>query len=308
MGYKLAGFNVIGANDIDKEMALIYQKNHHPHHYFLMDIRLLTEEAKAGKLPPELYELDVLDGSPPCSSFSMAGSREKAWGKEKKFREGQADQTLDDLFFRFLDLAEQLKPKIIVAENVKGMLHGKATKYVKNIFKRFDELGYDVQLFLLNGATMGVPQKRERVFFIASRRDLKLPKLKLAFNETPIRYGSFRSKEGKPVTDHNAKLLIHRTPGDKSLGDINMRLSGLLSGFTGMIVADHDIYPTITATAPNYRFQDGLQCSDMDYLNAGSFPQDYDFCGLGVKYVIGMSVPPVMMANVAKSIYDQWLK
>jgi DNA (cytosine-5)-methyltransferase 1 len=48
--------------------------------------------------------LDILDGSPPCSSFSMAGNREKDWGKEKKFREGQAEQVLDNLFFDFIDL------------------------------------------------------------------------------------------------------------------------------------------------------------------------------------------------------------
>ena len=50
-------------------------------------------------LPQELYELDILDGSPPCSSFSMAGNREKDWGKDKVFREGQAMQVLDTLFF-----------------------------------------------------------------------------------------------------------------------------------------------------------------------------------------------------------------
>jgi DNA (cytosine-5)-methyltransferase 1 len=50
----------------------------------------------------ELFDIDILDGSPPCSSFSMSGSREKAWGKNKKFREGQANQVLDDLFFHFI--------------------------------------------------------------------------------------------------------------------------------------------------------------------------------------------------------------
>ena len=52
--------------------------------------------------PKELYNLDILDGSPPCSSFSTAGIREKGWGKLKKFREGQAKQILDDLFFEFV--------------------------------------------------------------------------------------------------------------------------------------------------------------------------------------------------------------
>ena len=165
MGYKMSGFEVIGCNEIDPEMMSIYKKNHNPKHTFLESI----ETFKLRKdLPKELYNLDILDGSPPCSSFSMAGSREKAWGKKKKFREGQAEQVLDDLFFHYIDLAKKLQPKIVVAENVKGMLQGNAKGYVKQIINLFNVAGYNVQLFLLNGATMGLPQKRERVFFVCT--------------------------------------------------------------------------------------------------------------------------------------------
>jgi DNA (cytosine-5)-methyltransferase 1 len=167
MGYKLAGFDVIGANDIDPEMAWHYKENHKPKYYYLEDIRKFRQRED---LPKELYQLDILDGSPPCSSFSMAGSREKGWGKKKKFREGQAEQTLDDLFFDFIELARKLQPKVVVAENVKGMLQGNAKGYVKQIIGLFNVVGYDVQLFLLNAATMGVPQKRERVFLFAKEK------------------------------------------------------------------------------------------------------------------------------------------
>jgi DNA (cytosine-5)-methyltransferase 1 len=87
MGYKLAGFDVLGCNEIDPKMIEAYRLNHHPKYSFLEPI----QEFKNRKdLPKELYELDILDGSPPCSSFSISGNREKDWGKEKKFREGQA--------------------------------------------------------------------------------------------------------------------------------------------------------------------------------------------------------------------------
>src|SRR3990167_8456859 len=125
MGYKLAGFNVIGASDIDKKIAKIYIKNHNPKYYYLVDIRDFIKQ----KLPKELYNLDILDGSPPCTSFSIAGKREKGWGKEKKFNEGNIKQTLDDIYFRFLDLANKLKPKIIISENVKGLVLGRAKVY-----------------------------------------------------------------------------------------------------------------------------------------------------------------------------------
>jgi DNA (cytosine-5)-methyltransferase 1 len=82
MGYKLAGYNHLGGVEIDKEVAKVYKLNHDPKYLFNEDIR---EFNKRQDLPKELYSLDLLDGSPPCSTFSMAGSREKAWGKSNIF-------------------------------------------------------------------------------------------------------------------------------------------------------------------------------------------------------------------------------
>ena len=86
MGYKLAGFNHLGGVELDPRVAEIYKVNHNPKYLYTMDIRDFN---KLQDLPEALYNLDSLDGSPPCSPFSTAGSREKAWGKEKKFSEGQ---------------------------------------------------------------------------------------------------------------------------------------------------------------------------------------------------------------------------
>ena len=72
----------------------------------------------------------------------MVGNREKDWGKEKVFREGQAEQVLDTLFFDFIDLAKELQPKVVVAENVKGLILGEAKKYVRKIYEEFDKAGY----------------------------------------------------------------------------------------------------------------------------------------------------------------------
>lgn len=161
MGYKLAGFDVIGCNEIDPRMMKAYQANHNPKYAYIEPIQ---EFKNRTDLPEELFNLDILDGSPPCSSFSTAGSREDGWGKEKKFREGQAKQVLDTLFFDFIDLAKRLQPKIVIAENVKGLLLGNAKDYVRRIYEAFDDAGYCVQHRLLDASTMGVPQHRERVF------------------------------------------------------------------------------------------------------------------------------------------------
>lgn len=160
MGYKRAGFKVLGNVEIDPRIERIYKANHHPEHSYNMDIR---EFNKLEYLPSELYDLDVLDGSPPCTVFSMAGLREETWGKAKTFREGQAKQTLDDLFMVFLDTVEKLRPKAVVAENVEGMLRGNAKGYVSEIISRFKDLGYAVQLFKLNARDFDVPQERESV-------------------------------------------------------------------------------------------------------------------------------------------------
>ena len=193
MGYKRAGFKVLGNVEIDPRVNEVYKTNNHPKYNYLMDLRDFN---KLQDLPDELYHLDILDGSPPCSTFSTAGLREKVWGKEKAFREGQKKQVLDDLFFVFLDTVEKLKPKIVVAENVTGIIKGNAKGYVNLILKRFKELGYEVQLFKLNAALMDVPQTRERVFFIANNQGY--PQLKLNFHNKPILFGEVRSEHGIP--------------------------------------------------------------------------------------------------------------
>ena len=188
MGYKRAGFHVIGNVEIDPKINAMYVQNHHPKYNFNMDLRKFNELTD---IPEELYHLDILDGSPPCTVFSTAGKREDGWGVKKKFREGQAAQTLDDLFFVFLDTVEKLKPKVVCAENVPGLLTGNAKGYVNQILKRFKELGYDVQIFKLNAARMDCPTARHRVFFIANR--MGYPKLKLDFHYDAIPFMEVRA-------------------------------------------------------------------------------------------------------------------
>ena len=78
MGYKLAGCEVLGCCEIDPKMNEVYQKNHNPKYNFLMDIREFNKLPNE-EIPEELFNLDILDGSPPCTTFSMAGEREDSW-------------------------------------------------------------------------------------------------------------------------------------------------------------------------------------------------------------------------------------
>lgn len=307
MGYKLAGYQVVGNCEIDPEMMRLYETNNHPKYSYLMDIRDFVA-LPDDKVPDELRNLDVLDGSPPCSVFSMAGSREDAWNVEKSFREGQAKQRLDDLFFYFIDVARKLRPKVVVAENVKGLITGNAKGWVNRIVKAFDDAGYVVQIFLFNASRMGVPQKRERVFFLAHRKDLDYPKLKMDFGSKSIPFSKVREPYGKALGDNlAARLMKYRIPSDRCLQDINKRVRKTGSGFTSPINHDDEPVQTITAGGYCFRMCDGLLMTDKDIISCQTFPQDYNFLNQNVQYVCGMSVPPVMMAKISEQVYRQWL-
>lgn len=306
IGYKRAGFNVLGNVEIDPKINAMYVKNNHPKYNYCEDLR---EFNKREDLPEELYRLDILDGSPPCTSFSTVGVRDRDWGKEKTFREGQAKQTLDDLFFVFLDTVEKLKPKIVIAENVPGLMTGKAKGHVNLIVKRFRELGYDVQAFKLNAGLMDVPQTRHRVFFIANR--MNFTKLRLQFDYDPILFGEVRTEHGVRSDESSTMktLLDQALPGERKIAEVSKRLTGDSSCyFSHMIVNDDQVCPTVTAGGPFFRFYDKMRMSPEDFRRVQSFPADYDFCGNNVQYVTGMSVPPNMMSNVAEEVYEQWLK
>ena len=308
MGYKRAGFQVLGNCEIDKQINQMYVKNMHPKYNYNMDVR---EFNKLEDLPEELYHLDILDGSPPCSTFSTAGLRDKAWGKEKVFREGQAKQRLDDLFFAYLDTVERLNPKVAVAENVTGIIKGDAKGYVNEISKRFKELGYSLQIFRLNAAFMNVPQTRERVFFIANNQGFS--KLNLNFNSPISYFGQIRSKQGGSRPKEGTKsayLLSKRRPGDKKLSEVSVRLGGKDTMYSQMIVADNAVCPTLVSGGKFFRDCDGTEFTAEDIITVQTFPYDYNFVNYStnnIQYVCGMSVPPNMMANIATEIWKQWL-
>jgi DNA (cytosine-5)-methyltransferase 1 len=294
MGYKLAGFDVIGMNEIDPKMAECYIANHNPKYSYVEPIQ---EFKLRDDLPAELYNLTILDGSPPCSSFSMAGNREKDWGKDKKFREGQAEQVLDTLFFDFIDVAKKLQPKIVIAENVKGLLLGDAIKYVKEIYKAFDKAGYYVEKWLLDASTMGVPQRRERVFFLAMRKDVceaigaaetvdmfnPMPYIDMTFKERAIALKTFLTTQPKRETQNYSEARF------------------------GDIMCDINRPAQTIATINRYWTNENELLDDECLKRCGSYPLDYDFTTSEAKYLIGMSVPPLMTAQIATRIKEYWL-
>ena len=301
MGYKLAGYNHLGGVEIDTKMSELYQKNHNPKYLFTEDIRAFN---KRDDLPEELYNLDLLDGSPPCSSFSLAGVRERDWGKQKKFAEGQALQTLDDLVFVYCDAILKLRPKVAILENVKGLIQGNAKPYANKIIAKLEAGGYDVQLFLLDASLLGVPQKRERVFFIARRKDLSLPPLKIEYLNKRITWREVLDcvpKEGDIAPAFSDLYIGYKMMATKTVGKFS-------SGYG--VQKLHLPASTVVAggAQPLPHPYKSRPISKNENILIQSFPLDYDF-GTFKKYwyVLGMSVPPVMMANLSYQIYKQLL-
>lgn len=306
MGYKLAGYNHLGGVEIDPQVADIYSANHKPKHLFVEDIRSFNDREY---LPDELYKLDILDGSPPCSTFSMAGSREKAWGKKKHFREGQTAQVLDDLVFVYCETIKKLRPKVFILENVKGIIQGNAKAYSKQIVKTMTEAGYNVQVFMLNAASMGVPQKRERVFFIGHKKELDLPKLVLGFSEKAILFGKATlglpengNQEWIKLTDFQESIWTQARQGETFAKYNNG------NGFNDYKADDSCVHPTLSAQQHKYYHStEPRHLYKSEFCAIGSYPQDYNFDSIKYGYLIGMSVPPVMTAQIANQIYLQWL-
>jgi DNA (cytosine-5)-methyltransferase 1 len=171
-GYRLAGGDVLLINEFVEEAIETYKAN-------FPDTKVLVDDIKKYKAQDFLDmagikkgELDILDGSPPCSAFSVAGKREKGWDKEKVYSDGKMQVAIEDLFYEFIRIAEGIQPKVIVAENVKGITFGKAIEKLNAFINEFEKIGYNVTYKVLNAADYGVPQGRERTIFICVRNDV----------------------------------------------------------------------------------------------------------------------------------------
>lgn len=318
MGYKLAGYEVVGANDIDPEMADVYRSNHNPKHYYLKPIGQLVEQFRREGIPDDLRNLDILDGSPPCSSFSMGGARDRDWGKEKKFREGQAHQVLDDLFFEYLNLLEILQPRTFIAENVTGILIGKAKGYAKEIVRRARLLGYATQVFEFDATACGVPQSRRRVFFVGTKEQ----RSKLLFRPTSKVVGQAEACAGLTLDFSDVKRATLKTgstmrkyweatkPG-RYFSDTHPK------GSLYTWKKNNPAHPVATIVAAYVNQCHGLEPRKFTWnelLRLGTFPDDYNLREPNRKkwnekacYLVGMSVPPFMVRDLSTAIFEQWL-
>lgn len=171
LGYRMAGFTVLAASEFVPAAAEVYRMNSRAV-VDTRDIRSVNGVEWMDSLGLAPGELDVLDGSPPCASFSLAGKRSKTWGQVKTYSDTK--QRTDDLFMEFARLLEEIRPKVFIAENVPGLRQGSSKGYFKMIVARLREAGYSVQVTELDSMWLGVPQQRRRLIFMGVRDDLSM--------------------------------------------------------------------------------------------------------------------------------------
>lgn len=302
LGAKLAGFNHLGGVEISEKIAAVYKKNLNPKYLFVEDIREFKKRAIKKEIPDELYNLDILEGSPPCTTFSTCGEKQEAFGKLKTFAEGGKLQTLDDLVFEYAELACILKPKVLFFENVAGF----KASYSKNHYDKVIEIlsrGFYLNEYLLDAKYMGLPQSRTRFFIIATRKDLGFLSLNLNYDEPIVPFSEFA--EFAPISN----LLKNE---DKLRAFIESYKLGRKAPFIrkdDSFFTQDEPLPCLTNKDSGWSVEYFRRPTHRERVLASSFPLDYDFKNkTNMIYGTGMCVAPLVAANIFYEIKTQVLE
>ena len=334
-GYKLAGGKILCVNEFVEEAQTTYKENYPETPILPGDIKTLNGKDFLEAANVEVGEIDILDGSPPCSAFSMSGAvvqgggHTKGFGKTKKYSDGKKVENIEDLFFEFLRVAEEIKPKVIVAENVAGLMMGEAKQYYFKITNAFEKIGYDVSSMVLDSSHYGVPQTRKRVIFIAVREDVT-EAIGLTFMHIasifPDKFTDaitcgdafsdleYDEEEVNMLTEKFSKGSHFETASkmpldpDKVLTGCDYHPKG--HHFNMKRISRHKPAPTITASGGCIHWSEMRKLTLNESQRAMSLPDDFKLTGKWEQRSerMGRMVPPLMMKAIADSVYKNILK
>jgi len=291
LGYKMAGFRVLWASEFIPSAQQTYRANHPKTILDTRDIRQVKAEEILDAIGMKPGELDLFDGSPPCASFSTAGSREAGWGKVKKYSDGA--QRTDDLFYEFIRLVRGIQPKVFVAENVSGLVKGTAKGYFLEILAAMKASGYRVTCRVLDAQWLGVPQQRQRTIFVGVREDLNRDPV----HPKPLSY-RYSVRDALPWITDARQTEVFNEP-DRVFTDTpspSVTTLGIGAKRNDSVVVEVQTEKrkfTIAELRRICAFPD-------DFLLLGTYAQQWER--------LGRAVPLVMMSHVAATVRDQILR
>jgi len=344
-GYRLAGGKILAINEFVEEAQNTYRENYPNTTIVPGDIKKLTGTYLMEQAKVKVGELDILDGSPPCSAFSMAGSishgggntHADAFNKTKQYSDIKGVENVEDLFFEFLRVAKDIKPKVIIGENVEGLTMGEAKEYFHKIQNTFEEIGYLIVANVLDASYFGVPQSRKRCFFIGVREDVA-EKVGINFMTMYQLYpdkNDVRTTLGEAINDvvnedkEELDYLIDKISPEKAVGKTLMKMpKDPDKVFTGMDYHEKGHHfnlkrsslrkpcPTITAmgnlagVAGTCHPIEDRKFTIKELKRIMSLPEDFKLTGKHKQQSerIGRMVPPLMMKALAESVYNKVLK
>lgn len=314
LGFRMAGFRTLLASEFVPAAAETYRANFPGVPVETGDVRELSSEAILEAIGLDVGELDVLEGSPPCASFSSAGRREKLAGVEKKYSD--VSQRTDDLFDEYLRLVGGLRPRAFVAENVAGFVAGQADEYRRFLEKRFARFGYRVAVEILDAAELGVPQRRRRTIIVGTREDQGLHPRELFPPSLPYRYSVRDAIDDLPPAsaEELAEVSIERFAIGAEWR--NLREGEQSERYFSLVLPKLDEpLPTLTATAGSLGAASVVHPLEQrkftvaEAKRLSSFPDDFVLTGTYEQKVerLGRAVPPLMMRAVAERVRDALL-
>ena len=318
LGYRMAGFKVVWANEFVPMAQESYKANATPDCVLDgRDIKHIQPHDILAATGLKVGELDLFDGSPPCQAFSTAGKREKGWGKEKTYEHG-ATQKNETLFDEYIRLLRGLQPKVFVAENVSGLVKGTAKGMFLQILAAMKASGYRVTCRVLDAQWLGVPQQRQRTIFIGVREALNREPV----HPLPLPY-RYSVRDALPWIMNHQQVTsgAWKYPERTDQPSYAVRASGV-----GQLLCESEImcqsgaFPKhyTTASAPAVMAGRTVEMKTAtekrkftiaELRRICAFPDDFILCGSYAQQWerLGNSVPPVMMQAIATTVRDKIL-
>jgi DNA (cytosine-5)-methyltransferase 1 len=340
-GYRLAGAKILAINEFVDSAVDTYKANYPQTPVLPGDIKELTGEDLLKTAGVQKGELDILDGSPPCSAFSISGKREKGWNSTKKYSDDKQVENIEDLFFEYIRIANDIQAKVVIGENVAGIMVGDAKKYFNRIINAFDKIGYEAVGKVMNAADFGTPQARQRCFFVAVRKDVMdtlglnfmtmegelypkpnstQPTLKDAIDDLEndkeeeqmlldFVQGSFQKKWIELLPFNPDK---HRKPSDPEFIDINPKRSM----FNMIRPAPNLPCPTVTQAGQKkglsgvFHYNSNRKLTIKELKRVMGLPDDFKLEGDFDQQAerVGRMVAPLMMKELSGTIYKNIIK